>query len=288
METVLSDAGANPEQAFYWQSEAADPWIKLADDIAYMHRDVTRKLMRIVYVNRGDRILDIGCGTGQSTRAMAERVGPDGKVKGIDISSRMLAAARDRHPKEKAAPPDYELGDAQTFSYEIAGYDRVISQFGMNYFSKPGKAFMNIRRAVRPGATLTFTAWAGEQRNPWFRLPHEAAVREIGGDLQEERDAPGPNSFADASRVAWIMAANGWRNVKGKAHEVILTPPGTLEEAAVFATRMGPAAKLLRHYGGGRAAQKNIALALTDSLKPYWRTGGLQIPAFVNIITAEA
>lgn len=113
-----------------------------------------------------DRVLDVGCGAGQSTRDAA-RIARDGSVLGVDISETLLQVARRRSTEEGLCNIAFELGDAQTKVFPAAHFDVCISRFGVMFFADPIAAFANIARAMRPGARLVLMVWQAADRNEW-------------------------------------------------------------------------------------------------------------------------
>lgn len=186
------------------------------------------RLREALRVGDGDRVLDIGCGTGQTTRDAA-RVARLGSALGVDISERMLARARQRSAEEGVANVDFELGDAQTHPFPPASFDVIISRFGSMFFADPVAAFTNIARAARPGARLVLLIWQSEARNEWAT----AIRRALTGDAASE-PAPGANPFsmADPGVVRSVLTAAGFVDIDlGDVHEPVYYGP---DAAAAF------------------------------------------------------
>jgi len=125
--------------------------------------------LRAAYgISPGDDVVDIGCGTGLTTREAARAAAP-GRVVGVDVSERMLERARQLTAAERLDNVRYELGDAQVHRFDPAGFDVAISRFGTMFFSDPLAAFANIAAALRPEARLVLLVWQGYERNEWGR-----------------------------------------------------------------------------------------------------------------------
>jgi SAM-dependent methyltransferase len=276
-------ADANAGEAASWQGDLGQTWIALSERLDATQRTITEELIRRARIRPGDRVLDVGCGTGGSARAAARAAAPGGRVTGIDIAPPMLEAAAG----QGGARIDYLTGDAQDHPFPPRHFDRVISQFGLMFFADSAAGFANLLRAARPGGRLAFAAWAATDRNPWFDLPRRAAVAELG-DAPGDPDGPGPTRFRDVAKTAALVAGSGWGDVAAVAVTLHLTPPGSPAEVSDLATRLGPAARLLRVLGGDDAARARIRGGIEEALAPYVVQGRLRIPAVVNFFTATA
>src|SRR3954466_10170666 len=159
--------------------------------------------LRAAYgIGRGDEILDIGCGTGLTTREAARATAP-GRVVGVDISERMLERARELTARERFENVSYELGDAQVSRFDPERFDVAISRFGTMFFSDPAAAFANIASALRPQARLVLLVWQRHERNEWA-LAIDAA---LGDAAQPPPPLLDPFSLGDADATARLLEA---------------------------------------------------------------------------------
>lgn len=189
-----------------------DHWTEQADRYEHASWRAWRRLQDAHPLAAGDRVLDVGCGTGRSTRDMARTVGPSGFVLGVDLSSRMLAEARRRSAAEGVTNVAFEHGDAQVHPFGKGAHDVAASSFGAMFFVDPVAAFANIGRALRPGGRLAMLAWRELARNEW--LLAFRAVLANGRTLPEPpAGAPGPLGLADGDRVRAVLAAAGFVDV---------------------------------------------------------------------------
>ena len=195
---------ANTEQAEYWG--AAQSWIDCRNMLDALLQPVLDRLLDGAALQPGQAVLDIGCGTGASSMAAARSVGADGQVTGADISALMLDLALQRAGCAGLENVTYLKSDVQTYPFEAAAFDHVISRFGVMFFDDPVAAFRNVRAAMRPGARLTFVAWAGQAVNPWFAIPRQAAVDVLG--------AP-PSARARANGVCRARICEGYPSGRG-------------------------------------------------------------------------
>ena len=148
----------------------------------------------------GGRVLDVGCGTGSTTLAVARRLGAKGRCIGIDISEPMIAAARARAERE-GTPASFIRADAQTHAFEPASFDMIISRFGVMFFDDSVRAFANLRRAAKQTPSLRFIAWRSAAENPFMTTAERAAAPLLPNLPARRPDAPGQFAFADRDRV---------------------------------------------------------------------------------------
>lgn len=275
----------NTDQSEYWRS--ARQWVECQDLLDALMQPVLDRLLQVAAPGPGDRVLDIGCGTGASTIAAARAVGPSGHVTGADISGIMLDLARDRTAQAGLTQVDYVEGDAQVHVFDTAKFDKVMSRFGVMFFDDPVAAFRNIARAVTPGGRLTFLAWAGLAGNPWFAIPAQAAIDVLGKPAPTDPRAPGPMAFQERDYVAGILRDAGWQEVQVTEIEVALTPKGSVPDIAGFATHLGPASRIISELEGSEAAAKQIAAAVARGMDRFDTGGEIRVPATLNLVRAR-
>jgi SAM-dependent methyltransferase len=161
-----------------------------------------------------DRVLDIGCGAGQSTREAA-RAAREGSVLGVDISGEMLQVARRRSAAEGLRNVAFELADAQDHAFPPAHFDLCISRFGVMFFADPTAAFTNIARAMRPGARLVLMVWQGRERNEWSTAIQHA----LAPEAPPPASAPA-FSLGDRATTTRLLTAAGFASIDfAEVHE---------------------------------------------------------------------
>lgn len=195
-----------------WDGDEGDEW---ARDWEHYDRAVAehhRALLDAAAVGRADRVLDIGCGNGQSTRDAA-RAAPDGSAAGVDLSSRMLERARALADAEGLANVTFERADAQIHPFGASYSDVAISRFGTMFFADPVAAFANVATALRPGGRLVMVAWRGLDANEWLQCVFAALA--VGRDLPAPPPgAPGPFGLADPDRTSAVLTGGGFTGVE--------------------------------------------------------------------------
>ena len=209
--TTLQVDPANAEQARAWDGDEGAYW---ADHAARFDRAVAAyhgTFMAACGIARGERVLDIGCGTGQATRDAAGAARP-GSALGVDLCGRMIELARQLAASQDIGNASFEQADAQIHPFPAGSFDAAISRTGTMFFGDPIAAFTNIGRALRPGGRLVMLAWQGPGPNEW--------VRELTGAMAAGRDlpapppdAPGPFSLADPARTRTLLASAGFSDV---------------------------------------------------------------------------
>src|SRR5262245_59085133 len=208
----------NETEIAYWNGPGGRNWVdrqKTQDTILSPVLEVT--IERAV-VHAGERVVDIGCGTGATSIALGERVGPSGHVLGVDVSEPMLARATARLPAE--APIRFVRTDATTYPVQTGAFDLLFSRFGVMFFADPVRAFTNLRTALRPGGRLAFACWRKPDENPWLIVPLRAVYEHVPPLPRPGPEDPGPFSFASEQRVRRILDAAEFRSVQLESRDV--------------------------------------------------------------------
>jgi SAM-dependent methyltransferase len=208
---MLVVADSNQAQADAWDGDEGAYW---AENAEHFDRSVSayhEPLLDAARIETTDRVLDIGCGTGQTTRDAARRASA-GMALGVDLSSRMLTVARDIAREERVENAELLYADAQCHRFEPASYDAAISRTGAMFFGDPAAAFRNIGHALRPDARLALLAWQPPAENEWIGA-FSAALSEGGPVPVPPADAPGPFALADPDRVQSILTGAGFVDI---------------------------------------------------------------------------
>lgn len=265
------------EQRALWNGTAGHAWVEAQEVIDGMYRQLAELLAEAA--TPGDRVLDVGCGAGGTTLAVAERVGPDGRCTGVDISAPLIAAARRR-----GIPADFLVDDAQTAAFPPAAFDLVISRFGVMFFADPVAAFANLRGATRDGGGLRVITWRDPAENP-FMTTMDAAARAVLPDLPE-RDPDGPGAFtlADRDHVADILTRAGWTQAALRPVDAACAFPEP--ELVPFLTRLGPLGQILPELEP--AARERIIESVREAFEPFVDAGMVRFTAACWVVEARA
>lgn len=275
----------NSDQAAFWTTSAGQKWVEQQEMLDAFMQPVLDGLFERAPLRLGDRVLDIGCGTGASTLQAADRVGVDGFVFGADISPTMLAHASAR--AEGASNVAFEVADAAAYRFDAQSFDHLISRFGVMFFAEPVAAFRNILTGLKPGAEVTFAAWGQIQQNPWFTIAAQAAKEALGAPPSVDPDAPGPFAFRDVARVTDILTKAGFTDVSADVAALHLAPPGLLPEVARMATSVGPAARTVDYFQGSAADADAIAVRVEKAFEAFQTDQGVRVPAEINFFKAR-
>lgn len=277
---------ANADQRRHWNSADGLKWRTLADQIGRHLAGITERLLAHARPAPGERVLDVGCGTGETSLRLAAAVAP-GAVLGVDLSEGLIEAARERARAAGRANLDFVLADAQVHGFEAGAFDLAASRFGVMFFDDPVAALRNLARALRPGGRLAFACWGPLAENPWFAVPRAAALRHLGPPAPQPANAPGPLAFADAAYVEGLLAAAGLEAIRIGAEAVTLEGGDSLEETARFSCRLGPAARRIGEAEAAPETVEKIAAEIAEGFRRYLDDGRLKVPAAVNFITAR-
>ncbi len=247
----LETTGPNAQQIEYWNQQSASKWVALESLLDQQLGPLGLATLERAKPAAGERVLDIGCGCGQSSLQIAERVAPGGSVLGVDVATAMLERARERAGELGLTHVRFENADAQTFAFEPDSFDLAFSRFGVMFFADPVAAFANLRTALSPDGRLSFLCWQELGRNPWMRVPLMAAAQHVPLPEPPAPGAPGPFSLADSAGLHEILEAAGWHSVACEPLEGVLSLGGRLdlERAVDFALRIGPVGAAVREAG---------------------------------------
>ena len=274
---------ANEMMIDMWNNQSGPAWVAGQARMDRQLDPVGRLALEALAPQLGERIADVGCGTGSTTLQLTEAVGPQGAVVGVDISAPMLALARQR----AATRPNVTFveGDAQTHSFSPASFDGAFSRFGVMFFDDPAVAFANLLAAVRPGGRLAFVCWQSFERNGWMGDWAALVADLIPPPPPAPPGAPGPFAFGDPDRVRSILERAGWRDIAFDARGVELLVATNVEEAMAGVQEVGPIAGSLR---AADQPTRTAALARIEAkVRERLTTGPLVAPGAVWVVHAR-
>ena len=239
----------NVEMAAAWDGAEGAGWARDWDHYDQGLRRYHERLLDAAAITNGERVLDIGCGNGATTRDAA-RTTPEGEAFGVDLSSQMIDRARSLAEAEGIANARFEVADAQVFPFAVGAHDLVLSRFGAMFFSDPHAAFTNIARTLRPGGRLALVAWQGLEENEWVLAIREALA--VGRRLPSPpAGVPGPFGLADPDRVKMLLEGAGFEGLDAAALREPYWVGTDAVDAFGFLSETGPVRGLLEGLDPG-------------------------------------
>ncbi len=278
------DSGANADQIAYWNNSAGATWAALQDRLDRQIEPLGQRAMDAGAPKAGEQVLDIGCGCGQTSLELAQRVGPSGQVLGVDISEPMLEVARRRGGEAGLANVSFLAADAQTRAFPPGGFDLAFSRFGVMFFDDPTAAFRNIAAALRPDGRLAFVCWRPLAENPWMGAPMQAALSLLPPmPPPADPTAPGPFAFADPERLRGILAAAGLVDIDIAPHDQMIGG-NDLDETVAMSLRVGPLGAVLRE---NPELKDGVVGAIREALARHVTPQGVMLASATWIVTAK-
>jgi len=282
----MSDA--NAEQRSYWNEQAGPIWVAQQEQLDLQIGPHGERAIARLAPAPGERLLDLGCGCGATTLALARRVAPGGHVVGLDLSEPMLARARERAAEAGLANLSFRVADVQTAPLDAGAFDAAFSRFGVMFFADPAAAFANVRGALRPGGRLTFACWRPVKENPWVLVPMAAAAPLLSLPPPAPEGAPGPFAFGDAGRVRRILEQAGFADIAIDGVELPMTPGGgDLDAAADTLLQVGPLSSALREMNAGPALRDQVRGAVRKAFEPFVRDGRVELGSAIWLVQAR-
>jgi len=252
------------EQATLWNGPGARAWIEMQSLLDEVLKPFENLLIQEVAAKSASRVLDVGCGTGATTLALARRLGTEARVVGIDISDPMIAVARARAAQDSSSA-NFISADAQTNPFAPASFDMITSRFGVMFFSDPVSALANLRHAATADANLCWYVWRDAGNNPFMTTAERAAAPLLPEIPPREPDAPGQFAFADPARVTRILQDSGWGEIGIEPIDVPCAFPES--ELVRYFTNLGPLSRLLQEVHGHTRAL--IIAKVREAFEPF-------------------
>lgn len=268
-----------------WQDVLAAKFVRFRHVLCAGAAPHSQRAMSLYGPGPGSRVLDVGCGFGDTALSLSKRVGPQGEVVGIDPVDDFLAFA-ELHAHKRLR---FQAADACVFESEEP-FDLVFSRFGTMFFERPLAAFRNLHACLKPSGRLLLTTWRPIEDNPWLHVAKQVALGVIppAGPAQETC-GPGPFSQASQKLVTELLERAGFRDITFDRSDGMTLVGRTMDEALDFALAIGPAGEILREAGAaGAHKEAELRAALAEALKPYQGDGGICLPSAAHIIHARA
>ncbi len=239
----------NAEQIEEWNGALGQRWAEMQPEIDGIVVPFGEAALKAAAPQRGERVIDIGCGCGDTSMELARRVGEAGMVLGVDVSQPMLDIARSRKALERLANLAFSEADASEAELPAAT-DLLFSRFGVMFFRQPSPAFGHLRQSLRAGGRCVFACWRTPRDNAWAMTPLAAARKAMDiTPAPADPNAPGPFAFADDERLRAILSSAGFGTVNVQRFDAAVYLGATPRAAAMNALRIGPTSRFVREVG---------------------------------------
>lgn len=275
---------ANAEAIEAWNTLLFDKFVQFRDLLVTNLGVHGRRGIERLAPKLDDRVVDLGCGFGDTTVELARRVGPTGSAVGVDAAARFIVTARQE--TRAVANVSFEVADIQE-RVPHGPFDLAFSRMGMMFFASPVIALRNVQRALVPGGRLCMVVWRNKASNEGLMRADEAAAALLGDPAKGDQltCGPGPFSMASADVVSDQLTAAGFTDIAFARSDADLSLGANLDEAVDFALTVGPAAERLRLAGGAR--RREIERAVHAALAPFARAEGVFMASSTWIVTAR-
>lgn len=279
--TIPAARTADTEQKALWNGTAGAAWVDAQQALDAMFEPIEALLVDAAVARCARRVLDVGCGTGATTLAIARALAGSGQATGIDVSAPMIDVARARAARE-GTPARFVCDDAQVHAFPPARYDFLVSRFGVMFFEDPVRAFANLRRAAMEEASCRLVAWRSAAENP-FMTAAERAAAPLLPSVARRPDGPGQFAFAEPARVREVLEESGWSSIVIEPLDVACAFPEPALER--YVSRMGPVGRLL--HDADEATRARILDTVRPAFAPFVRGGEVRFTAACWAIDAR-
>ncbi|NNK78143.1 MAG: methyltransferase domain-containing protein [Litoreibacter sp.] len=245
-------------------------------------------VLPLLEIYHGDRVLDAGAGFGDTACMLAERVGPEGEVVGMDCCDAFLEFGREDAARRSLDNVRFEVADVETYPFQ-GDYDMVFSRFGTMFFSNPVPALRNMRMALKPGGRLTHIVWRARADNPWLNAAKDVVLAHLPPpDDDAQSCGPGPFSMANEEMVRGMMKSAGFEDITFDRVDASVRMGNDIEDSIGFQMALGPAGEVVRE-AGDVATQKDaeIRADLRELLRPHATDDGVWMDSSSWVISAR-
>jgi SAM-dependent methyltransferase len=282
-------AERHARQVHAWNGAMGEQWAASEARTERGLAPVLAALMEWAAPAPGMRVVDVGCGAGGTTLALAQAVGAEGHVTGLDVSAVILEAARAR--LAGTANVTLTLADALTWRLDGPPADLLFSRFGVMFFGDPVAAFANLRGSLKPGGRFAFAAWAPLQENPWMHIPYQAALSTLPPPAPPLPAAdpaePGQFAFGNPALVLRLLHDAGYPTARVRPFDFTMRFPGDdPARTAAGLANMGQTGRLMRDQP--EAVRARAAAAIADAISPLIAGEWITLPARVLLFEARA
>lgn len=274
----------NDEQFEFWNEGIGRKWVEEDDSMNERLSILTKELFLRSNIKRDDKILDIGCGGGQTTFDASEMVGENGYVVGADISKILLDLAESKYANTKNL--EFKYCDVQNYEFKVNSFSKVISRFGVMFFENPIEAFKNIYNSIQEGGSLNFVCWTNVMENEFFTDPTNIIIKHINKEFPEITRAPGPLAFSEEDYVKEILMSSKFKNVKiEKVYSSISTNDSAEKDGALL-LKLGLGGRLLADANLSKKELSIIRDEMVEISQKRQKNGKITYKACLNYVSA--
>jgi ubiquinone/menaquinone biosynthesis C-methylase UbiE len=280
----------NIEQKNYWNNTASQKWIKEYDSIKYRLKEVTDHFFKILPKLDNFKILDVGCGTGETLLSLSKLIDKNSKVTAIDISQSMIEFAKNKlSAQSNFNQYAFVVDDAQTHIFNKNYYDLIISRFGMMFFSDPLFAFKNIYNSLKFGGEILFCTWSGIKDNDFFGIPLITLSNYLDVSIPNFDNQPGPMSLSEPRLIRSLLEHSGFNDVEVITKKVNLMGLENLDQQLFILLNIGPTGRLFKESKLDQDKKKISILKeqLKKNLKNRIHKNELILSANVHFVCAK-
>jgi len=286
------NAVTNIDMHEFWSGHGGHKWLRFQEILKKGLSVFGQEAIIAASIDTGNKVLDIGCGCGDTTFDIARLVGRYGHVHGVDISNLILNEAsysdRSRDEKRYLHNLSFECADAQSHKFVPNIFDVAYSRFGVMFFSNPVAAFINIRQTLQPDGRLAFICWQPVAANQWVSLALDVVENYISLPPSSNPEEPDAFSFGDPERVEQILEIAGFVDISIQNYETQFNIGADLDEAVTFLTHLGPASGVIESLEFSSATRGHIITDLFETMAPYETEDGVNLKAATWIVTAKS
>lgn len=274
----------NDDQHEFWNKGIGQKWVKEDNSMNERFTILTKEFFKRAKIEKGDKVLDIGCGSGITSFETSKILGNDGYVLGADISKILLDLAEKNYSNIKNL--EFKYCDVQNYEFEKNSFSKVISRFGVMFFENPIKAFKNINNAIQDGGSLHFVCWTNVMENEFFTAAANIIIRHLDRGFPELTRAPGPFAFSEKKYVKEILNAAGFENIKVEKVYSLISTNDSVEKDGDLLFNIGLAGKLLSEENLSEAELAKIKEKIIEMSQNRKVDGIINYKACLNFVSA--
>ena len=274
----------NDDQHEFWNKGIGQKWVKEDNSMNERFTILTKEFFKRAKIEKGDKVLDIGCGSGITSFETSKILGNDGYVLGADISKILLDLAKKNYSNIKNLK--FKYCDVQNYEFEKNSFSKVISRFGVMFFENPIKAFKNINNAIQDGGSLHFVCWTNVMENEFFTAAANIIIRHLDRGFPELTRAPGPFAFSEKKYVKQILNAAGFENIKVEKVYTLISTNDSAEKDGNLLFNIGLAGRLLSEENLSEEELAKIKKKIIEMSQNRKVDGIITYKACLNFVSA--